>query len=60
MDDEDIVAGVVVDGKARAYPLWILVAYHVVNATIGEAPVLFGSLRDLQRGLSLYACFGEV
>jgi hypothetical protein len=40
MQDEDIVAGVVVDGKARAYPLWILVAYHVVNDTIGEAPVL--------------------
>ncbi len=40
MDDEDIVAGVVVNGKARAYPLWILVAYHVVNDTIGEAPVL--------------------
>ena len=40
MKDEDIVAGVVVDGKARAYPLWILVAYHVVNDTIGEAPVL--------------------
>jgi len=40
MDDKDIVAGVVVDGKARAYPLWILVAYHVVNDTISEAPVL--------------------
>ncbi len=40
MDDEDIVAGVLVDGKARAYPLWILVAYHVVNDTINEAPVL--------------------
>ncbi len=40
MDPEDIVAGVVVGGQARAYPLWILVAYHVVNDTINDAPIL--------------------
>ena len=40
MKDDDIVAGVVVEGQARAYPQWVLVAYHVVNDTIGESPLL--------------------
>ena len=40
MEDDDIVAGVVVEGQARAYPQWVLVAYHVVNDTIGNSPVL--------------------
>jgi hypothetical protein len=40
MEDDDIVAGVVVDGQARAYPQWVLVAYHVVNDTINETPIM--------------------
>ena len=40
MEEEDLVAGVVVDGQARAYPRWILVKYHVVNDTINEEPIL--------------------
>lgn len=40
MEEDDVVAGLVVNGQARAYPQWILVAYHVVNDTINEAPVL--------------------
>ena len=40
MRSEDIIAGVVVDGKARAYPLWIFGNYHVANDTIGDAPVM--------------------
>ena len=60
MDDKDIVVGVVVNGKARAYPLWILVAYHVVNDTICEAPVLLAHCEICSGGLSLYARFGQV
>jgi hypothetical protein len=40
MKDDDIVAGVVVEGQARAYPQWVLVAYHVFNVTIGNSPLL--------------------
>ena len=40
MKPEDLIAGVSVDGKARAYPLWILVAYHVVNDTLDGAPIM--------------------
>ncbi len=40
MKPADLIAGVSVNGKARAYPLWILVAYHVVNDTINNTPVM--------------------
>ncbi|MCZ6768810.1 MAG: DUF3179 domain-containing (seleno)protein, partial [Acidobacteria bacterium] len=40
MKAEDLIAGLAVNGQARAYPLWILVAYHVVNDTIQDSPVM--------------------
>ena len=40
MEDDDIVAGVVVNEQPRAYPQWVLVAYHVVNDTIRETPLM--------------------
>ncbi len=40
MEDDDIVAGVVVNEQPRAYPQWVLVAYHVVNDTIRETPIM--------------------
>jgi thiol-disulfide isomerase/thioredoxin len=39
MRDEDLVWGVVVSGRARAYPWWILKNYHVVNDAIADVPV---------------------
>ncbi len=39
MRDADTVLGVVVEGRARAYPWWVLKNYHVVNDTIGRTPV---------------------
>lgn len=39
MRDDDVVLGVVVDGRARAYPWWILTKYHVANDMIGSSPV---------------------
>jgi thiol-disulfide isomerase/thioredoxin len=39
MRDEDLVLGVVVAGQARAYPWWIVKNYHVVNDTLGGAPI---------------------
>lgn len=40
MADDDIVFGIVVSGHARAYPRWIMVAYHIANDTIDEHPVM--------------------
>ena len=40
MKPEDLIAGVAVNGKARAYPLWVMVAYHVVNDTLNDAPIM--------------------
>lgn len=40
MSDADLIAGIEVNGQRRAYPLWILVAYHVVNDTLDDSPVL--------------------
>jgi hypothetical protein len=40
MEADDLVFGFVVDGQPRAYPRWIMVAYHVVNDTINEVPVV--------------------
>ncbi|MCH8820459.1 MAG: DUF3179 domain-containing protein, partial [Acidobacteria bacterium] len=53
MKDDDIVAGLVVEGQARAYPQWVLVAYHVVNDTIGNAPVLLAHC-DICSGTSAF------
>ena len=39
MRDEDTVLGVVVEGRARAYPWWVLKNHHVVNDTIGHTPL---------------------
>jgi hypothetical protein len=39
MKEEDMVAGILVRGEARAYPWWILKNYHLVNDTVQEEPV---------------------
>jgi hypothetical protein len=43
MRDDDYVLGVVVDGKARAYPLWVIDNYHAVNDIIEDHRVLITS-----------------
>lgn len=40
MEADDLVFGVVVNGQPRAYPRWVMVAYHVVNDTIKDIPVM--------------------
>ena len=54
MRADDIVVGVVVDGQARAYPWWILSNYHVVNDTIGRAPV-YVALCELCSGSAAFS-----
>jgi hypothetical protein len=43
MRDDDYVLGVVVDRKARAYPLWVIDNYHAVNDIIEGHHVLIAS-----------------
>ena len=38
MSDE--VVGVVVDGAARAYPVWMIAFHHAINDRLGKTPVL--------------------
>ncbi len=40
MLDDDVVIGVLYHGQARAYPWWSTSNYHVVNDTVGDAPLL--------------------
>ncbi|MEE8349356.1 MAG: DUF3179 domain-containing (seleno)protein [Acidobacteriota bacterium] len=40
MEPDDLVFGLVVNGQPRAYPRWLMVAYHVVNDTINNVPVM--------------------
>lgn len=40
MQDEDVVLTVLIQGEARAYPWWLTSNYHVVNDTVGDAPLL--------------------
>lgn len=39
VSDSDIVLGLNIDGDAKAYPLFILVWYEIVNARVGGIPV---------------------
>jgi hypothetical protein len=40
MKDDDVVLGIMIRGKARAYPWWLTSNYHVVNDTVDQDPVL--------------------
>ncbi len=40
MRDSDLVLGVTLAGKSRAYPGWILDNSHVANDTLAGAPIV--------------------
>lgn len=40
LHDSDPVVGVAIDGRARAYPVWILAWHEVVNDTLAGEPIL--------------------
>lgn len=39
LDDDDLVLGVVMDGKAVAYPIRFLSMFEVINGRVGETPI---------------------
>lgn len=55
MRDDDHVVGLALDGESRAYPLWIIDYYHVVNDTFGDEPVVVTSCERCQTGTAFRA-----
>lgn len=55
MRSDDYVVGLVFDGVARAYPLWIVDNYHVVNDRVGDRRFYFTSCERCQSGAAFEA-----
>jgi len=55
MRDDDHVIGLVVGEVVRAYPLWILDNYHVVNDRAGDTPIVVVSCERCQSGSAFLA-----
>src|SRR5207249_11968292 len=49
---EDLVVGVVVDGRARAYPWFMAANYHVINDSMVSAEEPAGELLPKELGLT--------
>ncbi|MDH3625236.1 MAG: DUF3179 domain-containing protein [Myxococcales bacterium] len=49
MKDDDLVIGTLIDDRARAYPWWLLRAYHIVNDTVcsDAPPGVYGKEKDI-------------
>lgn len=55
MREDDVVIGVVHGEEARAYPIWIVDYYHVINTTQGGDPVVIASCERCQTGAAFLA-----
>ncbi|TMK86003.1 MAG: DUF3179 domain-containing protein [Actinobacteria bacterium] len=55
MRPDDYVIGLVVGGSARAYPLWIVDYYHVVNDRAGPERFIVASCERCQSGSAFLA-----
>ena len=55
MRGDDYVVGLVVEGKARAYPLWITDNYHVINDVLHGVPIVFTTCERCQSGAAYWA-----
>ena len=52
---DDTVVGIVVNGKARAYPWFVLANYHAVNDHIDGKPVIVNLCEACNGGAAFYA-----
>ncbi len=48
--DDDYVVGLIYKGVVRAYPLWIVDNYHVINDTIAGDAIVFATCERCQSG----------
>jgi uncharacterized protein DUF3179 len=55
MREDDYVIGIVHRGLARAYPLWIIDNYHVINDRFGDDRVVVTSCERCQSGSAFVA-----
>lgn len=55
MRPDDHVLGVNVEGRARAYPLWLIDYYHVVNDRIDDRPFIVTSCERCGSGSAFWA-----
>jgi len=55
MRPDDHVLGVTVEGRARAYPLWLIDYYHVVNDRIDDRPFIVTSCERCGSGSAFWA-----
>jgi hypothetical protein len=55
MRHDDYVLGVRIDGEARAYPLWVIDYYHVVNDRSGGRPFIVTSCERCGSGSAFWA-----
>ena len=55
MRDDDYVVGLVHNGVARAYPMWVTDNYHMINDKIGGDPVLYATCERCQSGSAFLA-----
>jgi hypothetical protein len=64
--DDDIVIGVVVNGKAKAYPYNIMNLHEIVNDTVGEVNVtviycpLYNTIASFERGTTVFGVSGKL
>ena len=55
MRPDDYVLGVTIEGHSRAYPLWLIDYYHVVNDRIEDRPYLVTSCERCGSGSAFFA-----
>ena len=55
MREDDYVVGLVVAGKARAYPLWVTDNHHVINDVVEGIPIVFTTCERCQSGAAFVA-----
>ena len=39
LEDDELVIGIAIDGKAKAYPVYVMGVHELVNDTCGEVPI---------------------
>jgi hypothetical protein len=55
MREDDYVVGLVFQGSARAFPLWVIDNYHVINDRVGDQRVVVTSCERCQSGSAFRA-----
>lgn len=55
MREDDYVVGLVLNGIAVAFPMWVADNYHIVNCVIGGVPVVYVTCERCQSGSAFHS-----